>query len=432
MMIKDFELTESFQELYQKPVFLYGSGYVGKIANKILNEYGIKPTAFCDSNSALKGNVIEGLLVHSLDELLGIANAKEIILIITTMSDHYESIVSILTRNEIQCKQIYTFTGFLYAAYFNLDAYGRNSNKLQILKNAWIQNQILIRYQVQAKVDMHKLLLQSPEDNVPIIVYQPGKVGSNTIYHSLVSCGVETIHSHGIEYPSVFSGNPDMRQNLIDCLKSVKRIKMITLVREPISKDIGHFFQKIDMELPDAGWIIKGLLEKNFQQSFLNYLSVVSPFDFTEHNKKQEFTKRLICHIDTIGQRNPNGALWGWFDEELKTNLGIDILNEEFDIEKGYSIVECGNIELLIIKLEKLNSLEAVIGEFIGNEKFKILNDNEAESKSYKYIYRKFKEEVVLPQEYVDFYYKNNPYTNHFYDEKERAEYYAKWKQHIK
>lgn len=207
---------------------------------------------------------------------------------------------------------------------------------------------------------------------------------------------------------------------------------MITLVREPISKDIGHFFQKIDMELPDAGWIIKGLLEKNFQQSFLNYLSVVSPFDFTEHNKKQEFTKRLICHIDTIGQRNPNGALWGWFDEELKTNLGIDILNEEFDIEKGYSIVECGNIELLIIKLEKLNSLEAVIGEFIGNEKFKILNDNEAESKSYKYIYRKFKEEVVLPQEYVDFYYKNNPYTNHFYDEKERAEYYAKWKQHIK
>ncbi|MDE6054178.1 MAG: hypothetical protein K2G55_10535 [Lachnospiraceae bacterium] len=429
-MIRDMELTNRFSELYEKPVYLYGAGYVGKIALRIFNEFGIKPIAFGDSNSALKGSIIEDISVKSLDELLNIASEKEIIIVITTMSERYESIVSILQNNKMQCEQMYTFTGFLYAAYFNLDRYGE-SNKLQILKNAWINNQVLIRNQVQAKIDIYKLLLQNPDDKTPVIVYQPGKVGSNTVHYSLVKCGVKAIHSHGIEYPSIFSRNPAMKQGLIECIKSVKKVKMITLVREPISKDIGHFFQKIDFELPDAGWIIKGLLAKSFQQSFLNYLSIVSPFDFTEHGQKQEFEKKLICHIDTIGQRNVNGALWGWFDEELKNNLGIDILKEKFDAERGYSIINHDNIELLVIKLEKLNGLEGVIGDFIGNQQFKILNDNVAETKSYKYIYRQFQEEVVLPREYVNFYYNDNPYTNHFYSADERAAYYEKWKKHF-
>ena len=428
-MIRDLDLTNKFLELYEKPLFLYGCGYNGKIAARLLNEFGIEPIAFGDSNSALKGDIIEGIPVRSLDEIINIASREKIIIIITTTSKYYDSIVSVLLKNKIQCNQIYTFTGFLYAAYFNLELCGKSS-QLNILKSIWIHNQKLEKNRVQGEVNIYKLLLQGSKEK-PIIIYQPGKVGSNTVENSLRECGVDVIRSHGIEYPSMIYGDFKLKQCFIECIKSAKKIKMITLVREPVSKDIGHFFQKIDIEESDIGWIIKGLLEKNFQQSFLNYLSVVSPFDFTVCNRKEKFLKEIICHIDAIGQRNKNGALWGWFDEELNKNLGIDILGEKFDREKGYSIIKCENVELLILKLEKLYCLEDVISDFIGKKKFKISSVNLAENKSYRYAYKQFQDEVVLPQEYVDFYYKNNPYTDHFYSIDEKEKYYERWKKHI-
>jgi len=428
-MIRDLDLTNKFSELYEKPVFLYGGGYNGKIAVRLLNIFGIEPVAFGDSNSALKGDIIEGIPVKSLDEIIDIAGRRKIIIIITTTSRYYESVISVLFKNNIQCDQIYTYTAFLYAAHFNMEKYGRDIT-LHRLKNVWLHNQRLIRNREQGEVNIYKLLLNSVEET-PIIIYQPGKVGSNTVANSLRACGTEVIRLHGIEYSSMLDQDFELRQCFIECVKRARKVKMITLFREPVSKDIGHFFQKIDIEESDIGWIIKGLLEKNFQQSFLNYLSVVTPFDFTVQNKKDKISKEVICHIDAIGQRSKYGALWGWFDEELNKNFGIDILSKEFDTDKGYTIIESGNIELLIMKMEKLNSLEEVIRDFTGNSMFKITSVNQAETKSYRYAYKQFQDEVVLPREYVDFYYKDNPYINHFYSREERELYYEKWEKHI-
>ncbi len=428
-MVSDLYMSNYFIDLYEKPVFLYGSGHYGRIALKILKGFGIIPEGFCDTNSALRGNKVNGISVRSLDELLGIASSKEIIVIITTASCHYREIVAILEKNQIRCRQIYTLTGLIYAAYFNLDTYGKD-NKLVILKKIWLHNQRLDRNMKQASVALGRLLVEC-EEKPPIIVYHPGKVGSSTLAYSLGACGEAYIYQMGITYASKLSGMPDMKRSLLDCIDSIPKLKMITLVREPISKDLGHFFQKIDWELNDAGWFLKGIVEQDFQRSFLNYLSVVTPFDFTENNRKKEFCERLICHIDAIGQMNRNGAFWGWYEEELKNNLGIDILSEKFNTEKGYSIIEHGNIELLVLKLEKLNSLEDVIGSFVGNSMFKIISTNQGESKSYMYAYRQFMEDVILPQEYIDFYYKDNPYTNHFYSESERNTFYEKWKKHV-
>ena len=33
----------------------------------------------------------------------------------------------------------------------------------------------------------------------------------------------------------------------------------------------------------------------------------------------------MICHIDYIGYKSRKGAFWGWYEEEMKNNLGIDI-----------------------------------------------------------------------------------------------------------
>lgn len=431
-MIRDIDLTNKFEELYKKPVILYGAGYIGRIALMILRELGVTPEAFCDTDSAKKGDNIEAVTIWSLDELLHAAQKKELIVIIATASAHYENIVTILEKNKIQCKDIYTFVGLLYAVYFRMDN-NRKSEKLSTLRSIWLYNQSLIskkRQGERAIGSLGSLLLHDNSKEAPVIVWQPGKVGSNTVEYSLRECGVEVVRSHGIFYHC--RGVETSKEKLLNCIiNSGKPVKMITLVREPVSRDIGFFFQKIDFEWKEVDWMLKGLIEKDFQQSFLNYLSVITPFDFTENNRKREFDKKIVCHIDAIGQASDKDAFWGWYDEELKNNFGIDILQEYFDIEKGYSIIKSQNIELLVIKLEKLDELEDVIAEFVGNSEFKIVRTNEAKTKSYKYVYKQFLEEVVLPEEYIDFYYKGNPFTKHFYGREEREQYYAKWRKHI-
>lgn len=432
-MIRDLDLIINFRELYETPVILYGSGYVGKIALKILNGFNIKPIAFCDTNSALKGNRIEDVVIRSLDDILKLSNERHVIIIITTMANKYKEIESILYKNSISDSHIYTFTGLLYATWFNMDQFCTDTCLVN-LKKIWLHNQSLNVDYLQARIGLENLLINNNQGQTNVIIFQPGKVGSNTIANSFQQSGINFWHSHGIAYATKYYKKTQnkLRESVINTIKQMDKVKMVTLVREPIAKDIGHFFQKIDFELPDAGWFVKGIMEENIQRSFYNYLSVTTPFDFTLEKKKEEYCKRLICHVDAIGHYSENGAFWGWFDEELYNNFGIDILSVDFDQEKGYSISVHNNIELLILKLEKLNELEDIIKEFTGNGKFKIISSNLAENKSYMYAYKQFQEELILPQKYVDFYYKNNSYMNHFYSEEERKIYYDKWKKHIK
>ena len=433
MMVRDLELANEFKELYLKPVFLYGAGVYGKKVLKILKDMGVWTKGFVDSNPLLKGEQLEGVQIYSVDELQSIAQNNEIIIIITA-KEHSEQIIKILEKYKINCRNVYTLYGLFWAIYFNLDqqdmAQGAK-DKFKTKLMAWLYNQKVELYYKQANMSLMRPLFLDEEEN-PIIIFQPGKVGSNTLKATLKAYGKPVVSCHGILFSSEYDGSLELKRAYIQALKSKKNIKMITLVREPISKDIGHFFQKIDFAENDVGWLIKGIMEKNFQTSFLNYLSMITPFDFTEKQNKVKFNEQMICHIDYIGKKSDKGALLGWYEEELLHNLDIDILDSDFDIDHGYGIMKCGNIELLILKLEKLNQLADVIGNFVGIEQLKLISVNQAINKSYKYAYKQFYEAIWLPKEYVDFYYQENEYLNHFYSDKERDEFYRKWSKLIK
>jgi hypothetical protein len=129
---------------------------------------------------------------------------------------------------------------------------------------------------------------------------------------------------------------------------------------------------------------------------------------------------------------NPDyGHQFNWFDNEIKAVLGIDVYKHPFNREKGYSIIKQDNIEVLVLKLEKLNTLESVIGEFVGVSDFKLVNINEANSKPVKYLYKNVRESIKLPRKIFDFYYKDNPRMNHFYTKEEQAEFLKKWENNI-
>ena len=77
-----------------------------------------------------------------------------------------------------------------------------------------------------------------------------------------------------------------------------------------------------------------------------------------------------------------------WFDNELKRHFGVDVYQYDFDKERGYSTIQKGDVEVLIIKFEKMKEVgEKCIGEFIGDTNFKINDYNISKDKWYSPLF---------------------------------------------
>ena len=123
--------------------------------------------------------------------------------------------------------------------------------------------------------------------------------------------------------------------------------------------------------------------------------------------------------------------IFSWFDYEIKALFGVDIYEYPFDKEKGYSIIEHDNVQILIYKCEKLYQLEKVLAEFLKIPDFRLEKSNQGEEKIYAYVYKKFKEEVKLNLQYFDYYYTNNLKLKHFYTDFEIEYFKEKWKKKV-
>lgn len=83
--------------------------------------------------------------------------------------------------------------------------------------------------------------------------------------------------------------------------------------------------------------------------------------------------------------------MFEWFDLEIKENFGIDVYGYDFDKERGFQIIRQDNVELLLMKLEKLDDCQEIIGEFVGAEDFKLIKSNMGNNKLYKFAYNELK-----------------------------------------
>ena len=86
---------------------------------------------------------------------------------------------------------------------------------------------------------------------------------------------------------------------------------------------------------------------------------------------------------------------------------------------------------LAAMKLENINSLVNVIGEFIDKPQFKLMNTNVGEGKYYKHLYKNVKDAIKIPREIFDMYYKDNPKMDHFYSDAEKTYFLKKWEKNI-
>ena len=165
-------------------------------------------------------------------------------------------------------------------------------------------------------------------------------------------------------------------------------------MREPIARNFSMMFQGIQ------NWGIGKLAQGN--ESF-------SMTKITEEYIKD-------CQSSTFD----------WFDDEIKQVFGVDIYQHPFDIERGYEIIQGGNVEIFIYKLEKSEEIGNALGEFLGVDNFKLLKKHESSKEPHRFIYNELKQMIHIPKEILDRIY-NDKRMKHFYSEDEIKAFYRKW-----
>jgi hypothetical protein len=251
-----------------------------------------------------------------------------------------------------------------------------------------------------------------------------GKVGSSTVLQSLheLSLDMYIYHVHTLTYEwikkldnvykiaSKAQGRAVIGGHLVasiylfkrlDKKMKHKRIKIVTLVRDPVAHNISEFFQGFDKYFPDI--------------------------DRQRKEKPKDIGNDVNSLIEIFLEEWEHFLPLVWFDVQMKPVFKIDVFSEEFPKSQGYSILKRNGIDLLVIKSECLNACAGdAFREFQGVDNFSLVNTNIGAQKHYAHIYKEFLEKIILPDSYLDRMYTSK-LVQHFYSDEEIAGFKGKW-----
>ena len=257
-----------------------------------------------------------------------------------------------------------------------------------------------------------------------VVVHQMSKVGSQTVVASLHEALPDhaIYHTHfiseqglawlegfvrerwgSVHIPQHLWHGQFVRENL--CGKDVPgRLRIVTLVRDPVARNISEFFQELDVHLSYP--YQERLADKG--------IDVVS----------DELERMLLHKVnEEVDWQRP----YAWFDPEIRDVLGIDLFNTDFDTSAGYGIFSQGNTDLLLIKLERLSECaEQAFDEFLGIKGFRLASHNVADSKYYSDAYRKIQNRLQISADLLEKGYASS-HVRHFYSEKEIENLIDRW-----
>lgn len=276
-------------------------------------------------------------------------------------------------------------------------------------------------YSAAKRCDMMVLRLQHRRSATPVVVYQMGKVGSQTIVHSLGRADLDRpiFHVHFLTAEGILSADAIYRRAwngsrrgghvwVSEYLRRqldegrAGRWDVVTLVRDPIARNLSSFFQVGELQFgqdhraamvdPDRPRVLRDLT-----RAFLR--------DFDEHDVPLT-----------------------WFDQELRAVFGLDVYASDFPTERGFGIYEGARARVLVLKLEALRGCaRAAFHDFLGLPSFVLTDDNLGEQKAYGDLYRDFVRNVALPDTYIDRMYGSR-YAQHFYSPDELDAFARRWR----
>lgn len=422
MKIKDYELICDVSFLFGKTIFVYGTGVYGRKVAETFLQMETEIEAFCETDPEKED--FGGKPLISPISLIQNYDRDDVLVVIASEKYYKEMICAFQTAENLN---LCTYYALFVSLYLN---YETKEMTETIKKNIELSKKISLDMAAQCFFDPCRITRGYCEMlSYPSLVwlYQPGKVGSMTIHDSSPS---KVIHLHSMAYAFNADGSMYDTYNLM--LDKIKEnpVKIITGVREPISRDISTFFQGTDVGIwpfirydnstiylfgdysrPDAEKLDVQLLKKK-----------ISVFEKSLNHSFEHMEKEIV--------ENKSDE-FSWFDYEIKALFGVDIYEYPFDKEKGYALIKQDNIQILVYKCEKLNQLEKIIGDFLEDPDFLLQTANRGEEKVYSYIYKRFKEEVKINQWYFDYYYANNLKLKHFYTDLEIEQFIGKWKERL-
>lgn len=425
-LIKD---ENKLKKILEKKILVYGAASAGRQLKFFLDKVKIPIQIFSDSDSNKWGEDIGSVQVISPNDMKTMVDENSVVIV---ASDKVCEIKKDLMEMGISEKQIYSCLAVLCSIYFHLESGIFKQDIVQECKEEY-ERQCKIREEWERSnlnlLDTGRFRQVMRES--PIWIWQPGKVGSRSVLKSIKKSGTKAcIHTHEINrYHKIY------REGRLDIEFYLKHyyadnpMKIITMVREPISRGMSEFFFSLQPLI----------VRKSFQQEecpvrmeadLLNSCIHHLAYDTVEGN---ECCKCEGGNIDIpfiyvpCKHLKKYGNEFDWFDLEIKDCTGIDIFEYPFDKEKGYSIIRKKNIEILVLKSEKLNDLETVIAEFVEIHNFHLCNANFTSDTSSGEIYKEAKNEICVPDYLLDFYYENNPRVKHFYTDEECDKFRKRW-----
>lgn len=411
-VIRDLELVKNIKFLTQNSVVLYGAGAKGVEIYNFFRKCAINVTYFCDSDKNKWQNSLCGVSIISPSQLKDKLTENKMISIVITCVQ-YQSVLDSLNLYGIFCKNTFTGNGAMFAIALNCDQHYMDFYS-SVQKN--VELTFLKEHCKMIAIQYLKSYITSTEKS--IWVYQPGKVGSTTLAFSLGKKGKQIIHFHSLKYPEqILEGS--LQKEWIQAVDYIKKrsVKIISVVREPLARDYSTFWQAFST--PYERIRILPIVQPNLQNMYNKFMG------FMATNEQNGYYKFGVGTPWTWREE------FNWFDKEIKDVLGIDIFKYPFDKEKGYSIIKKDNIEILLLKTEKLVDNLDIIRNYVNIQDLTFANANMASQKEYYTLYKQFRKEVRLTKDYVAHYYDKNEKFNHFYTEAEKEYFLESWKNNI-
>lgn len=245
-----------------------------------------------------------------------------------------------------------------------------------------------------------------------VVVHQIGKVGSMSIFTPLRKhLAVPVFHTHVLhsdmryfheDDPTPPPGRAFIPPHVVHAkrvrarfLRHRKPLAVISLVREPVGRNISAFFENL----------------RRFPH--LRTPTGFAPFE----------TMR-----DTFFKEWPHHEMEEWFDDQVLQPLGVDVFQKPFNREKGFGIFRHHQHKFLIMHTELPDHAKArAVRRFLDFEGFRLAkSQNVGAQKEYAESYKEFLARIELPEAYLDEMYQSR-YATHFYSPKDIAKYRAKW-----
>lgn len=408
--MNDLNLMNQIKNIVGKTAVIYGVNTLNffRITEQ-LQLLGVRDIYAADQENLLWGKVKGDIKILSWKELQALDLERDIFIVIASMA-YVTDIEKKLCELQLRTKEIYTQYSLKLAMFYNRNILPILEEKRQELVQLWkLETQHCKEDFLASIITSSSHALDNQIFGKCVHVFNPGKVGSKTVVASCFKQKLIASHAHTI---IPYSLDDEEKEKIKKIYTSQNKVKIISLLREPIARDVSFFFENI--------WMDSYCGEcENIQSAFELWMKECLYKIIPESGKFPRW------YMDM------NKPVFDWFDDEIKQVFDIDIFEHPFDVKKGYSVIKKNGVELLLIKLEKLNELSDIIGKFLETDSFKIYTENDSKDKEYIYLYKQFLEEMAIPKDYFEYYYGDKSRMRHFYSDEELCKFKDKWSKKI-